>query len=117
MIMDENYQNLANAIIIRAAKDYRASRTYLRNHPKTDDLVATVKKQKELRKKRREKREALGLPEVKEPRTREEQQLSRIRYSEKMQKDTERFFRSQWFCQLSEADGKALLKKLEEEYA
>jgi len=76
--MDENYQNLANAIIIRAAKDYRASRTYLRNHPKTDDLVATVKKQKEQRKKRREKREALGLPEVKEPRTREEQQLSCI---------------------------------------
>ena len=99
--MDENYQNLANAIIIRAAKDYRASRTYLRNHPKTDDLVATVKKQKEQRKKRREKRKALGLPEVKEPKTRDEQQLSRIRYAEKMQKDTERFFRSQWLCQLS----------------
>ena len=115
--MDENYQNLANAIILRAAKDYRASRTYLKNHPKTEELVATVKKQRELRKKRREKREALGLPEVKEPRTLDEYRLSRILYAEKMQKDTERFFRSHWFCQLSEADGKTVLSRLEEEFA
>lgn len=117
MDLTENYQNLANAIILRAAKDYRASRTYLKNHPKTEELVATVKKQKELRKKRREKREALGLPEVKEPRTLDEYRLSRIRYAEKMRNDTEHFFRSQWFCQLSELDGKALLKRLEEEFA
>lgn len=115
--MDENYQNLANAIIIRAAKDYRASRTYLRNHPKTDELVAAVKKQKELRKKRREKREALGLPEVQEKRTLEEHRLSRIRHAEKMQKETESFFRSAWFRQLSGLDGCALLKRLEEEFA
>ena len=115
--MDENYQNLANAIIIRAAKDYRASRTYLRNHPKIDELVAIAEKQKQRRKKRKEKREALGLPEVQEKKTLEEHRLSRIRHAEKMQKETESFFRSAWFRQLSGLDGCALLKRLEEEYA
>ena len=115
--MDENYQNLANAIIIRAAKDYRASRTYLRNHPKTDELVAIAEKQKQRRKKPTENRAARALPEVQEKKTLEEHRLSRIRHAEKMQKETESFFRSAWFRQLSGLDGCALLKRLEEEYA
>ena len=115
--MDENYQNLANAIIVRAAKDYRASRTYLKKHPKTDELVEAAALQKERRKKRREKREELGLPKVEERKTPEERQLSRILHAERMLDDTERFFRSAWFRKLTDLDGNIILKRLEEEFA
>ena len=115
--MDENYQNLVNAIILRAAKDYRVSRTYLKNHPKTDELVAIAEKQKQRRKKRKEKCEALGLPKTEERIAPEEQVLTRIVYYERLLDDTERFFGSAWFSQLSDLDGCAILKRLEAEFA
>ena len=34
----------------------------------------------------------------------------------KMRRETERFFRSEWFSQLTTLDGELLLEKLEEEF-
>ena len=70
--MTEPYQNLANAIILMAVKDYR-------------DALKKLKK--------------------------------RPRYgpAEDMQNEVERFFRSDWYRELTSVDGNVLIKKLQAE--
>lgn len=116
MNLPENYQNLANAIIMQAVKDYRKSRVYLQKHPATDTLIRTAAWQVECRKKRQAKRGRQGLPHVHEKLSKEEEILDRIMKAEQMLDDVERFFRSDWFCALTDIDGEMLLRKLEEEF-
>lgn len=66
------YENLANAVIEQAVKDYRRARVKLAKE--AGDVMAL-----------------------------------------KMRRETERFFRSAWFGQLTTLDGELLLEKLEEE--
>ena len=66
------YENLANAIVEQAVKDYRQARAKLAKD--AEDVMAL-----------------------------------------KMRRETERFFRSAWFGQLTALDGELLLEKLEEE--
>ena len=66
------YENLANAVIEQAVKDYRRVRAKLAKE--AEDVMAL-----------------------------------------KMRRETERFFRSEWFSQLTTLDGELLLAKLEEE--
>ena len=66
------WEDLANAIVIRAATDYRNARKY-KNDPK-----------------------------------RQNRARARIR-------ETERFFRSRWYAQLTDVDGEFLLGRLQEE--
>ncbi len=66
------YENLANAIVEQAVKDYRRARAKLAKA--AEDVMAL-----------------------------------------KMRRETERFFRSAWFGQLTALDGELLLEKLEEE--
>ena len=40
--MDENYQELANAIILQAVKDYRKALHILKRHPNNDVAIKTV---------------------------------------------------------------------------
>ncbi len=68
------YQELANAIIIRATKDYRVAMKKLSKTP--------------------DHRDALGA-----------------------KRSLERFFRSDWFGVLTNADGKMILRELEKEVA
>ena len=70
--MIENYEKLANAIILQAVKDYRAAKKKLKKQPTNKD-------------------------------------------AEIMIKDTERFFRSDWFTALTDVDGEVILRKLQEE--
>ncbi len=70
--MIENYEKLANAIILQAVKDYRAAKKKLKKQPTKKD-------------------------------------------AEIMIKDTERFFRSDWFTALTNVDGEVILRKLREE--
>lgn len=70
--MLDPYENLANAIILRAVQDYRIALKKIKKHP-NDVLIQ-----------------------------------ARIR-------ECERFFLSQWFIELTNLDGKMLLKKLKEE--
>lgn len=70
--MIENYEKLANAIILQAVKDYRAAKKKLKKQPTKKD-------------------------------------------AEIMVKDTERFFRSDWFTALTNVDGEVILRKLREE--
>lgn len=67
------YENLANAVIEQAVKDYRRVRAKLAKE--AEDVMAL-----------------------------------------KMRRETERFFRSAWFGQLTTLDGELLLEKLEEEF-
>ena len=67
------YENLANAVIEQAVKDYRQTRVKLAKD--AEDVMAL-----------------------------------------KMRRETERFFRSAWFGQLTALDGELLLEKLEEEF-
>ena len=69
-----NYENLANAIVEQAAKDYRWERAALAKD--AENVAATA-----------------------------------------MRSETERFFRSTWFGQLTRIDGEWLLEKLEGEFA
>ena len=67
------YENLANAVIEQAVKDYRRAKAKLAKE--AEDVMAL-----------------------------------------KMRRETERFFRSAWFGQLTALDGELLLEKLEEEF-
>ncbi len=106
------YEALANAIIQQAANDHRRATKFLKTNPKTEELVATVTKQIRERKARIKVRRENDEPAVAEEKTAEEKLLSRIMVCESLVKDTESFFRSDWFSDLTELDGVWLLEKL-----
>lgn len=133
MGLQENYEKLANAIIIRAVKDYRMARRYLKKHPHTkelDEIVAAQaekrRKQEEKRKKREEKRKEQAekqkakkrgrkkkLPDRKP--TREEKLLRSIIKAESTISEVETFLRSGWYKTLTNADGEMILERLRAE--
>lgn len=88
----EPYENLANAIVMQAVKDYRQAVHFLKRHPHTPDLD-TEEAMKDKRKRTlREK----------------------IINNEGERDDVECFFLSGWFEMLSNLDGKVLLNKVRE---
>ena len=109
------YERLANGIIEQAVKDYRRARKYLKKHPRTEELEADVAAQLAEKKKRREERVKLKLPAVKEKPSKEERLLDNIRSNERMVSETEQFFLSNWFTDLTEINGKWLLERLKKE--
>ena len=70
--MTAPWENLANAIILQAVKDYREARTKHKKRPKNEDAKLMIA-------------------------------------------DCEAFFCSDWFAALTNIDGEALLRKLQEE--
>ena len=110
----EPYRKLANAVIEQAAIDHRNATKFLKEHPHTDELDDVVARQVKERKARIRKRREEGLPPVKEEMSEENKLLNRILYAEDTVEDTERFFRSDWFGQLTDLDGFWLLKKLQD---
>ncbi len=66
------YENLVNAIVMQAVKDYRGARRSLRRHPKNAGAQSVLK-------------------------------------------DCERFFLSGWFEAITNVNGEAVLKKLQQE--
>ena len=86
----EPYENLANAIILQAVKDYRQALSFLKRHPHTPDLDTdeTV----------HDKRKS-GLRAM-------------IIRKENERDEIECFFRSGWFEALSNLNGVALLNKV-----
>ena len=70
--MDDNYTELANAIILQAVKDYRGALKILKKRPRSE--TAKISKQ-----------------------------------------EVERFFRSDWYLQLTSLDPEMLMQKLKEE--
>lgn len=109
------YQTLANAIITQAADDCRKAARFLKKHPRTDELEADVAAQLAEKRKRREMRRKLNLPSEREKKSKEERLLDTIRSNEQMAAETERFFRSQWFKQLTSIDGDWLFEKIKKE--
>ncbi len=88
----EPYENLANAIVMQAVKDYRQAIHFLKRHPHTPDLGTEEAKKDKRKRTLREK----------------------IINNEGVQDDVERFFHSGWFELLSNLDGKVLLNKVRE---
>lgn len=109
------YEKLANGIIEQAVKDYRRAGKYLKKHPHTKELEATVATQLAENKKRRKERAKLKLPAVKEKSSKEERLLDNIRSNECVVADTEKFFLSDWFSDLTEINGEWLLERLKKE--
>jgi len=72
--MNQNWEDLANAIILQAAEDYRICRRRIRRWPDQKEAQAMIR-------------------------------------------EVERFFRSRWFCQLTDADGVRILDELKKESA
>ena len=70
--MTDPWENLANAIILQAVKDYREARKKYKKRPKNEDAKLMIA-------------------------------------------DCEAFFCSDWFAALTNIDGEALLRKLQEE--
>ena len=70
--MNQNWEDLANAIILQAAEDYRICRRRIRRWPDQKESQAIIR-------------------------------------------EVEHFFRSRWFNQLTDIDGKALIRNLREE--
>lgn len=86
------FEELANAIVVRAVMDYQEAIRFLKRHPHTPDLD-TEEAMQDKRKK------AL---------------LNKIIKYEGERDDIERFFQSDWFEFLSKLDGEALLNKVRE---
>lgn len=111
----EPYENLANAIIVQAADDYRIAAGFLRKHPRTkelEDAVAGIRAEKA---RKREERKRLKLPRARERKSREEILMDKIVSNETLLFDVKKFFRSDWFSKLTSVDGETLLEKLEKE--
>lgn len=106
------YERLANGIIEQAVKDYRNAARFLKNHPCTKELESIVATQLAEKKKQRTERLKLNLPVGKENISKEERLLDNIRSNERMVAETERFFLSDWFTDLTEINGKWLLERL-----
>ena len=70
--MSDGYENLANAIILQAVKDWRSAVRKLKKRPRYDP-------------------------------------------AKQMKEECEAFFLSEWFEQLTEVDGRYLLRKLKQE--
>ena len=113
--MPNPYENLANAIIEQAVKDYRGAAKFLKKNPRTKELETNVAAQLAEKKKRREEREKLNLPKEREKRSKEERLLDNIRNNECIVSEMEKFFHSDWFSQLTEIDGEWLLMRLKKE--
>ena len=105
--MQKYYENLANAIIVQAAEDFREARRYLHLHPHTPELDAIVAEQKEQQKKQKKKGG--------HKKTKEMCLLDRILENEDTLEEVERFFHSEYFMLLSKADGPGLLARLKKE--
>ena len=70
--MTDSYENLANAIVLQAVKDWRSAVRKLKKRPRYDP-------------------------------------------AKQMKEECETFFLSEWFEQLTEVDGRYLLRKLKQE--
>lgn len=124
------YQELANAIIEQAAKDFRTHGRYLVNHKKTDELVKSCEKERRNRirkikawKTRQKNMGARDKSYVKQPvpkeyriLTDEEKELYSIIKHEAGIKEIEAFFNSKWFGVLTKADSRFILEQLREEF-
>ena len=109
------YEELANAIIVQAADDFRSARRFLREHPRTMELVDAVETIREERRKKREERRRRKLPPERDTKSCEEMLLDKIIDNEVLLFDARKFFRSAWFSKLTALDGELLLEKLEKE--
>lgn len=108
------YEALANAIIEQAAKDHKKAAKFLKKNRRTKELSEIVAAQVAAKQKRREERKALKLPAEREKLSREERKLNAIISHETLRYDTEKFFRSDWFGELTELDGEVLLSRLKQ---
>ena len=88
--MKDNYENLANAIVLQAVKDYRLALRFLKRHPRTPELDA----------------EEAGKD------TSKRSLSDKIIKNESARDEVERFFCSGWFETLSNLDGEVLLRKV-----
>ena len=109
------YEVLANAIITQAADDYRKAAKFLKKNPRTKELEDRVAARLAKKKKLREEHKKGRLPVGKEKKSREERLLDSIRESEQMVAETERFFHSKWFTQLTSIDGYRLFEQIKQE--
>lgn len=115
--MDEQYQELANAIVIFAAREYRCSRRKIRRL--TDAVESFEKRMKETRE------ELWDMPNGKEKRKKtkllmalEDRAASAsaaIKYEKNSMKSIERFFESDWADLLSGMDASAILEGLKKD--
>ena len=109
------YEALANGIITQAADDYRRAVKFLKKHQHTEELEADVATQLADKKKRRMECKKQKLPQEREKKSKEERLLDSIRSNEQMAKETESFFHSEWFSQLTAIDGHWLFERIKKE--
>ena len=116
-MMEAEWLNLANAVIILAADDYRRSRRRIRKL--TDEIEALEKRMKALL------AEARGMPDGPEKTKMRRRAVSmedraanaskQIRQETAVMKAVEKFFRSTWADTLARMDASAILRRLKEE--
>lgn len=106
------YEALANAIIEQAATDHKNAAKFLKRHKDTTALEKIVERQNAERDKRRDERKGLGLKPERVTATKEERLLNQIRSHQSMIADTEKFFLSDWFADLTEVNGEWLLERI-----
>ena len=109
------YEILANAIITQAVNDYRKAAKFLKKNPRTKELEDRVAARLAKKKKLREEHKKGRLPVGKEKKSKEERLLESIRANEQMVEETERFFHSKWFTQLTSTDGYRLFEQIKQE--
>ena len=106
MAMTDRYENLANAIILRAVDDYRSALKKIKHLPeeKRKSMCERLRKEDAERKTIEYK-----LKEKKKRIKRTSQEKAVLTFYE-----CEDFFRSRWFGVLTALDGEELIRKLQE---
>ena len=103
----DRYENLANAIILRAVDDYRSAWKKIKHMPEEKRKSMCER----LRKEDAEKKTVEYMLKGKKRRTRRtSQEKAVLTFYE-----CEEFFRSRWFGVLTALDGEELIRKLQEE--
>ena len=109
------YERLANGIIEQAVKDYRRAVRFLKRHPRTKDLEDAVALIRYARKKDKKARPWLYKSDKIKHYEPAEKLMIRIEENERIQRETEKFFLSDRFSDLTEINGKWLLERLKHE--
>lgn len=109
------YERLANGIIEQAVKDYRRAARFLKKNSRTKELEDEVAVIRYIRKKDKKLRPWMYLSDKIRHYDPAEKLMIKIEDNERILRETEKFFLSDWFSDLTEINGKWLLERLKHE--
>lgn len=109
------YERLASGIIEQAVKDYRRAARFLKRNSRTKELEDAVAVIRYARKKDKVARPWMHTSDKIRHYEPAEKLMIKIEDNERIMRETEKFFLSDWFSDLTEINGEWLLERLKKE--